>query len=69
VVEFVVDGGVNEKEVLGGSGRFESLHLSFSSSDELMGVFGPIVAAQALIVMRRQAKPSPRGGVGAQPAA
>jgi len=42
-VEVVVDGGMHAEEALGGSSRFEPLHLALSSSHRLMRVFGPIV--------------------------
>ena len=42
-VEGVVDGGVDVEKSLGGSGRLESLHLSFASSHRLMRVLRPII--------------------------
>ena len=47
-VECVVDGGVNGQETLGGSGRFETLHLALAPSCRLMRILGPVVCAQAL---------------------
>jgi hypothetical protein len=42
-VEGIVDGGMHAEEPLGGSSRFEALHLALSSSHRLMQeVFGPI---------------------------
>jgi len=42
-VEVTVDSGIHAEEALGGSSRFEPLHLALSSSHHLMRVFGPIV--------------------------
>jgi hypothetical protein len=36
-VEGVVGGGMHRDETLGGSRRFEPLHLAFSSAERLMG--------------------------------
>jgi hypothetical protein len=44
-VECVVDGGVNGQETLGGSGRFETLHLALAPSCRLMRILNPIVRA------------------------
>ena len=44
-VECVVDGGVNGQETLGGSGRFETLHLALAPSSRLMRILGPVVCA------------------------
>src|SRR5580704_6714581 len=44
-VECVVDGGVNGQETLGGSGRFETLHLALAPSCRLMRILSPIVRA------------------------
>jgi hypothetical protein len=52
-VECVVDGGVNGQETLGGSGRFETLHLVLAASCRLMGILGPVVCAQALVMASR----------------
>ncbi len=53
-VECVVDGGVNGQETLGGSGRFETLHLALAPSCRLMRILGPVVCAQALVMASRQ---------------
>ena len=45
---------VNGQEALGGSGRFETLHLTLASSSWLMRILGPIVLAQTLLMARRQ---------------
>jgi hypothetical protein len=42
-VEVIVDSGMHAEEALGGSSRFEPLHLALSSSHHLMRVFGAIV--------------------------
>ena len=47
-VEGVVDRGMHVKEALGGSSRFEALHLALASSYRLMRVLGPIVAPKPL---------------------
>jgi hypothetical protein len=44
-VECVVDGGVNGQETLGGSGRFETLHLALAPSCRLVRILSPIVRA------------------------
>jgi len=49
-VESVLDGGVNGQEALGGSGRFETLHLALASSHRQVRILGPIVPAQALFM-------------------
>jgi hypothetical protein len=49
-VEGVVYGGVHAEETLGGSSRFEALHLALSSSHHLMRVFGPIVLPKPLFM-------------------
>ena len=36
VVELVVDGGMDRKKALRGTGRFETLHLALSSSNGLV---------------------------------
>lgn len=35
-VEVIVDGGMDGQKLLGGAGRFEVLHFSFSSSNRQM---------------------------------
>ena len=54
-VEGIVDSGVDVEEPLGGSGRLESLHLSFASSHRLMRVLRPIIASLIIDMFRRQA--------------
>ena len=49
-LERVVDGGVNGQETLGGSRRFETLHLALAPSCRLMRILGPIVLAQPLLM-------------------
>jgi hypothetical protein len=53
--ERVVDRGMDGNEALRRFGRFEALHLSFSSSNWLMRVLGAIVGAQSLLVRTREA--------------
>ena len=53
-VERVVDGGMNGQETLGGSGRFETLHLALAPSRRLMRILGPVVCAQALVMASRE---------------
>jgi hypothetical protein len=65
-VECVVDGGVNGQETLGGSGRFETLHLALAPSCRLMRILGPIVCAQALVMASRQSNFGLRRAVRAQ---
>jgi hypothetical protein len=54
-VEGVVHGGAHGDEALGGTGRLEPLHLALPSPDRLVRNLGPVVAAQALFVPRRDA--------------
>jgi hypothetical protein len=56
-VEVIVDGGMHAEEALGGSSRFEPLHLALSSSHHLMRVFGPIVPP---LLMRTVSRRRPR---------
>jgi hypothetical protein len=65
-VECVVDGGVNGQETLGGSGRFETLHLALAPSCRLMRILGPVVCAQALVMASRQSNFGLRRAVRAQ---
>src|ERR1700729_3701528 len=65
-VECVVDGGVNGQETLGGSGRFEKLHLALAPSCRLMRILGPVVFAQALVMASRQSNFGLRRAVRAQ---
>jgi hypothetical protein len=44
-VERILDRGVNGQEPLGGSGRFETLHLPLASSHRQMRILGPIILA------------------------
>jgi hypothetical protein len=65
-VECVVDGGVNAQETLGGSGRFETLHLALAPSCRLMRILGPVVCAQAPVMASRQSNFGLRRAVRAQ---
>jgi len=49
-VKGIVDGGVHVEETLGGSSRFEALHLALSSSHHLMRVLGAIVPTEPLFM-------------------
>jgi hypothetical protein len=53
-VKIIVDGGMHAEEALGGSSRFEALHLALSSSHRLMRVFGPIVLPEPLFMRAGQ---------------
>jgi len=53
-VEGVVDRGMHAEEALGGSSRFEPLHLALSSPYRLMRILRPIVAPQPLFVRTGQ---------------
>ena len=64
-VEVVVDGGMHAKEALGGSSRFEALHLALSSSYHLVRVLGPIVLAKLPFMVARQPDVVEGGAVGA----
>jgi hypothetical protein len=65
-VEDVVNGGVDRDEALGRAGRLEALHLALSSSYWLMGVFGPVVGAQTLVVPAGESNKRQSGAVGSQ---
>jgi hypothetical protein len=65
-VECVVDGGVNGQETLGGSGRFETLHLALAPSCRLMRILSPIVCTQAVVMASRQSNFGLRRAVRAQ---
>ena len=65
-VEGVVDRGMHAEEALGGSGRFESLHLALSSPYRLMRIFGAIVHPKPLLMPAGQSQTPERRGVGAQ---
>jgi len=53
-VEGVVDRGMHVQEALGGSSRFEPLHLALSSPYRLMRVLRAIVAPKPLFVRTAQ---------------
>jgi hypothetical protein len=61
MVEGIVDGGVHAEEALGGCCRLEPLHLALSPSHDLVGVLGPIIFAEPLVVTTRQMEVSERG--------
>jgi len=65
-VECVVDGGVNGQETLGGSGRFETLHLALAPACRLMRILGPVVCVQAVVMASRQSNFGLRRAVRAQ---
>ena len=65
-VEVVVDGGMGGKETLSRYSGFEPLHLSLASSDRLMGVLGPVVLAESLLLACCQAGLAKRRPVRAQ---
>jgi hypothetical protein len=52
-IEVTVDEGVSEEEVLGLSGRFETLHLPLSSSRRPMRVLRPIIIRHNFIRRHR----------------
>jgi hypothetical protein len=45
---------MHTEEALGGSSRFEALHLALSLSYHLVRVLGPIVLAKSLFMVARQ---------------
>jgi hypothetical protein len=55
-IECVVDRRMNRNEALSGFGRFEALHLSFSSSNRLMRVLRAVVGPQSLLMPSRETK-------------
>ena len=63
MVERIVDGGVHAEEALGRSSRLEPLHFVLSPSHELVGVLGPIIFAEPLVVTTGQMEFSERGAV------
>jgi hypothetical protein len=65
-VEGVVGGGMHRDEALGGSRRFEPLHLTFSSAEWLVGNLGPVVLVNPLFVVGAQADFREGSPVGAQ---
>ena len=66
MVERIVDGGVHAEETLGGCCRLEPLHLALSPAHDLVGVLGPIIFAEFLVVTTGQMEVSERGAVGPQ---
>jgi hypothetical protein len=44
------DGGMNGQKSLGGSGRFEALHLALASTNRKARILRPIVLAQTLLM-------------------
>ena len=66
MVECIVDGGVHAEEALGGCCRREPLHLALSPSHDLVGVLGPIIFAEPLVVTTGQTEVSERAAVGPQ---
>ena len=66
MVEHIVDGAVHAEEALGGCCRLEPLHLALSPSHDLVGVLGPIIFAEPLVVTTGQMEVSERGAVGPQ---
>jgi hypothetical protein len=52
----VVDRRMNRNEALSRFGRFEALHLSFSSSNLLMGILRTVVGTQSLLMPSRETK-------------
>ncbi len=54
------------EEALGGSSRFEALHLALSSPYHLVRVLGPIVLPKPLLMVARQPVMLESSGVGAQ---
>src|SRR5205823_14195904 len=60
IVERVVDGSVHAEEALGGCSRLEPLHLALSPTHDLVGVLGPIIFAEPLVVMTGQTEFSER---------
>lgn len=53
-------------ETLGGTRRFEPLHLALASAERLVGDLGPVVPANPLFVVGAQANLLERSPVGAQ---
>jgi len=66
MVERIVDGGVHAEEALGGCRRLEALHLALSPSHDLVGILGPIIFTEPLVVTTGQIEVSERGVVGRQ---
>jgi hypothetical protein len=63
-VEDVVNGGVDRDEALGRAGRFEAVHLAFSSPHRLVRILCPVVCTQTLIVPPRESDQLQRRAVG-----
>src|SRR6266481_8953768 len=61
-----MDRGMYVQEALGGSSRFEALHLALSSPYRLMRVLCPVVLPKPLFVRARQSQAPERRSVGAQ---
>ena len=66
MVERIVDGSLHAEEALGRCCRLEPLHLALSPSHDLVGVLGPIIFAEPLVVMTGQMELSERGTIGPQ---
>jgi DNA-binding transcriptional LysR family regulator len=66
MVERIVDGGLHAEVALGGCSRLEPLHLALSPSHDLVGVLGPIILAEPLVMTTGQMEFSERGAVGPQ---
>src|SRR6266852_6196772 len=64
--EGIVDGGMHAEEALGGSSRFEPLHLTFSPSHRVMRIPGAIVLPEPLFVRAGQPQTPESRGVRAQ---
>jgi hypothetical protein len=65
-VEGVVDGSMHTEKALGGSSRFEALHLALSSSYRLMRILGAIILPEPLFRRAGQPHTPERRGVRAQ---
>ena len=65
-VERVVDSSMDAEEALRRPGRLEPLHFTLSSSHDLVGVLGPIVRPQPLLMRADQAKVPESSSVGAE---
>jgi hypothetical protein len=51
-VEGIVNGGMHAGQALGRSGRFEASHFTLAPSNNLMGIFRPIVLSKCLNLNR-----------------
>jgi hypothetical protein len=65
-IEIVVNRRMYAEEALGGSCRFEPLHLALSSPHYLMRILRPIVASKPLLVRAGQPQMPECRAVGAQ---